>query len=57
VTPLFPEQPRCALDVDAADLAGLVDALIVGSWLKEDSDWRRSVALERIRRVIGAMRG
>jgi hypothetical protein len=44
-------------DVDAAELAGLADALIVGSWLKEDSDWRRPVALERVRRVIRAMRG
>jgi len=44
-------------DVDAAELAGLADALIVGSWLKESGDWRRPVDRERVRRVVQAVAG
>ncbi len=36
---------------DAPDLASIADALIVGSWLKEDGDWRRPVDLARVRRL------
>lgn len=31
------------------------DALIVGSWLKEEGDWRRPVDLERVRAVARAV--
>lgn len=36
---------------DAAALARVADALIVGSWLKEEGDWRRPVDLERVKRL------
>ncbi|MFH1470086.1 MAG: BtpA/SgcQ family protein [Pseudomonadota bacterium] len=36
---------------DAPRLAGLAQALIVGSWLKEGGDWRRPVELARVRRL------
>ncbi|MEZ4318505.1 MAG: BtpA/SgcQ family protein [Myxococcota bacterium] len=35
---------------------GFADALIVGSWLKEDGDWRRPVDTERVARLRNAMR-
>jgi len=38
-------------DQDAATLAPIADALIVGSWLKEGGDWRRPVELARVRRL------
>ncbi len=38
-------------DRDAASLAALADALIVGSWLKRDGDWRAPVELARVRRL------
>jgi len=41
---------------DAPALAREAQALIVGSWLKEEGDWRRSVDLERVRRVRDALR-
>ncbi len=44
-------------DVDAGELVRFADALIVGSWLKEGSDWRRPVDIERVRRVALAMHG
>lgn len=33
---------------------GRADAWIVGSWLKEEGDWRRPVDVERVRRVVAA---
>ena len=44
-------------DEDAGRLAGIADALIVGSWLKEGGDWRRPVDAARVARVKAAMRG
>ena len=41
---------------DAADLASVADALIVGSYLKEDGDWRAPVDWARVRRVHDALR-
>ena len=41
---------------DAGPLARRADALIVGSWLKEQGDWRRSVDADRVRAVCAAMR-
>ncbi len=40
---------------DAVALAGVADALIVGSWLKEDGDWRRPVELERVKRLASLL--
>ena len=40
---------------NAADLAAVADALIVGSFLKQDGDWRRAVDLERVRAVRAAV--
>jgi hypothetical protein len=45
---------------DAGQLAGIADALIVGSSLKEGGDWRMPVATERVKRlreVMDAVRG
>jgi hypothetical protein len=45
---------------DAAGLARVADALIVGSWLKEDGDWRRPVDLKRVRQlqpIVAGARG
>ncbi len=42
-------------DLDAGELAGLADALIVGSWLKEGGDWRNPVDSERVRRLVAAI--
>lgn len=42
-------------DEDAGELARIADALIVGSWLKEDGDWRRPVSLARVQRLRGVM--
>ncbi|PKN55074.1 MAG: hypothetical protein CVU56_23245 [Deltaproteobacteria bacterium HGW-Deltaproteobacteria-14] len=44
-------------DMNAGVFAERADALIVGSWLKEDGDWRRPVDAARVRRVANAMRG
>jgi len=40
---------------DAGELARVADALIVGSWLKVDGDWRNEVDVERVRTLRGAM--
>ena len=40
---------------DAGLLAGIADALIVGSWLKQGGDWRRPVAVDRVRRLREVM--
>ncbi len=40
---------------DAGQLAGMADALIVGSWLKEGGDWRKPVDLRRVRRLREVM--
>ena len=40
---------------DAATLAAVADALIVGSSLKEDGDWRAPVDAQRVRRLRAAM--
>ncbi len=45
---------------DAAALAAIADVLIVGTWLKEEGDWRRAVDPERVcrlREVMNAARG
>jgi hypothetical protein len=42
---------------DAAALAAVADALIVGSSLKEGGDWRRPVETSRVRAVVAAARG
>jgi membrane complex biogenesis BtpA family protein len=42
---------------DAAALASVADALIVGSSLKEGGDWRRPVETARVRAVVAAARG
>jgi uncharacterized protein len=42
-------------DRDAGALAGIADALIVGSWIKEAGDWRRPVSVERVRRLREVM--
>lgn len=42
---------------DAAGLAQDADALIVGSWLKHDGDWRNPVDVERVRRLRAAIDG
>ena len=44
-------------ETNAGAFAERADALIVGSWLKEDGDWRRPVDPARVRRVADAMRG
>lgn len=36
---------------DARELAQHADALIVGSWLKRDGDWRQPVDVERVRQL------
>ncbi len=38
-------------DQNAAQLARLADALIVGSWIKEEGDWRKPVSLDRVKRL------
>lgn len=40
----------------AAAFADVADALIVGSWLKEEGDWRRPVDPARVRAVADAIR-
>ncbi len=40
---------------DAAQLAKVADALIVGSWLKRDGDWRNEVDVERVRTLKAAL--
>lgn len=40
---------------DNARSVRFADALIVGSWLKEDGDWRRPVDLERVRALRRAL--
>lgn len=40
---------------DAGPLGQVADALIVGSWLKEQGDWRRPVDVERVREVRAAL--
>jgi membrane complex biogenesis BtpA family protein len=40
---------------NAPELAALADALVVGSWLKAQGDWRRPVDLERVRRLRAAI--
>ena len=42
---------------DAGELARVADALIVGSWLKEQGDWRRPVELERVERLAQVVAG
>ena len=42
-------------DLDASELGGLADALIVGSWLKHDGDWRRPVDIDRVRQLRAAL--
>jgi len=42
-------------DLDAPRLAPIADALIVGSWIKEEGDWRRPVETERVRRLREVM--
>jgi len=45
-------------ELDAASLAAQADALIVGSWLKQDGDWRRPVdgaRVSRLREVLDAV--
>jgi membrane complex biogenesis BtpA family protein len=42
-------------DRDAGSLATMADALIVGSWVKEDGDWRRPVSVDRVRRLREVM--
>ena len=44
--------PRCA-----ASLASAADALIVGSWLKVDGDWRNRVDVDRVRALRAAIDG
>ncbi len=44
-------------DIDAADLSSLADALIVGSWFKENGDWRQPVEVARVRAVASAIGG
>jgi len=44
-------------EANAAAFAERADALIVGSWLKQDGDWRRPVDPARVRRLVAAMRG
>ena len=40
---------------DAGALGREAQALIVGSWLKEDGDWRRPVDLARVRQLRAAL--
>ncbi len=40
---------------DAAQLATVAQALIVGSWFKHEGDWRNAVDVERVRRVRRAL--
>ncbi len=40
---------------NVARYVGHCEAMIVGSWLKEDGDWRRPVDIERVRLFIGAV--
>jgi hypothetical protein len=40
---------------DAPELAKEADALIVGSWLKEDGDWRKGVDVDRVRTLKAAL--
>jgi predicted TIM-barrel enzyme len=40
---------------DAATLGRTAGALVVGSWLKRDGDWRQEVDVERVRRVRSAL--
>lgn len=42
---------------DAAGLGAAADALIVGSFTKEDGDWRRPVDVARVRALRAALRG
>lgn len=42
---------------DAARLAAVADALIVGSWIKEDGDWRRPVDRARVATLRAALTG
>lgn len=42
---------------DAAALAAVADALIVGSWLKQGGDWRAPVEATRVRRLRDSMAG
>jgi len=42
---------------NAADLLEHAHALIVGSWIKQGGDWRRSVDAERASRMVLAVRG
>lgn len=42
---------------NAASLASAADALIVGSWLKTDGDWRNRVELDRVRALRAAIDG
>ncbi len=41
-------------DTDARQLAAVADALIVGTWLKEEGDWRNPVDVTRVRRIAKA---
>lgn len=40
---------------DNVDRVGFADAVIVGSWLKEDGDWRRPVDVQRVRALRAAL--
>lgn len=42
---------------NAAEYAGLADALIVGSWFKEGGDWKNPLDAGRIRQVLAAVEG
>jgi hypothetical protein len=42
---------------DAAALSKKADALIVGSSIKQDGDWRRPVDPERLKRLVDALEG
>ena len=43
--------------LDAAALSKKADALIVGSSIKQDGDWRRPVDPERLKRLVDALEG
>jgi membrane complex biogenesis BtpA family protein len=42
---------------DNVDRVRLADAVIVGSWLKEQGDWRRAVDVDRVRALRSALDG